>query len=219
MGDAANREVEGLQAEAARVRPQPRFKDAPWPPGPKLRDGLVFIGTTALGLAILRAKRADFADHLRDQPVTTSRGPMTIAGWSPLDLAFNGYMWSGLLVSMWTLAVLYFHLRSPRPRLRRVARRPGFAVCAAAALCYALAWLAQIGVTTARGWPPWMDDFAEAVPIASVPVGFAVGSTWFVLALAGRGRPARDWLDRSGCALGVYWIGMIFPSMWDVYLR
>lgn len=221
MSDAATREVEELRAEVARLRARFRLKHAPWPTGPKLVDVLVFIGATAVGLAILRAKGAAFVGHFygKDGSKPTAGGAFEYySTWSSLAAVGHGYMWSGLLVVMWTLAVLSFHLRPPRPRLRRLARRPGFAVCFAAALSYTLIWLIQyveIAATRASTRiPVWFGDFDMYVSYGPpLTAGFATGSVWAVQALGGRGRPARDWLDRSGCALGVYWIGMIPASL------
>jgi len=213
MSDAAIREVEELRAEVARLRARFRLKRGPWPSGPKLRDGLVLIGATALGLAVLRAKGRFFLGHYYGLKSPTEY----FSHWSPVAAVGHGYAWSALLVAMWTLALFWFHLRQPRPRLRRLARRPGFAVCLAAALSYSLSWLLMYVESVVNratmGLPLWVADFDGYVCGPPLPAGLAAGSVWAVLALGGRGCPARDWLDRAGCVLGVYWLVMIPASL------
>jgi hypothetical protein len=41
----------------------------------------------------------------------------------------------------------------------------------------------------------------------SSPCGFTVAAIWSLLALSGRWRPERSWIDRLGRLLGVAWIG------------
>jgi hypothetical protein len=43
---------------------------------------------------------------------------------------------------------------------------------------------------------------SEAAPAASG----AILSVWAVLLLSRRGRPARDWVERAGCVVGVLWL-------------
>jgi hypothetical protein len=40
----------------------------------------------------------------------------------------------------------------------------------------------------------------------SAPCGFTVAAVWLLLALAGRWRPEKSWIDRLGRLLGVVWI-------------
>ena len=211
-GDRA-REIATLRTEVARLRARLNPRSRHWPPAPKLADGLAFVGATAVGLAILRATGSAFLDHLHGRNFTTPTGVGSYFAWSTPIALSHGYLWSAMLVAPWTLALLRAHLRQPRPRLRRLARRPGFVVGFAALLSYAAAWPLQYLASAATGATLWFGDFDVHVYIATIPVGFAAGSAWAVLALAGRALPARDWLDRTGCALGLYWIGMAPVSM------
>jgi hypothetical protein len=43
----------------------------------------------------------------------------------------------------------------------------------------------------------------------------AVAGAWLALALSGRWRPERDWLDRAGRALGVCWIVSPLIASWS----
>ena len=40
------------------------------------------------------------------------------------------------------------------------------------------------------------------------PCGYAVGAVWLVLAVSGRWRPEKSWIDRLGRGLGVVWIAL-----------
>lgn len=40
----------------------------------------------------------------------------------------------------------------------------------------------------------------------SAPCGFTVAVVWLLLALSGRWRPEKSWIDRLGRLLGVVWI-------------
>jgi hypothetical protein len=44
----------------------------------------------------------------------------------------------------------------------------------------------------------------------------AVAGAWLALALSGRWRPERDWLDRAGRVLGVCWIVAPFITAWTL---
>jgi hypothetical protein len=40
----------------------------------------------------------------------------------------------------------------------------------------------------------------------SAPCGFTVAAIWLLLALSGRWRPERSWIDRLGRLLGLVWM-------------
>jgi hypothetical protein len=127
------------------------------------------------------------------------------------------------LVSQWlavsTLCLLAFRLRSPRPSLRRLSRRPGFVASVAAgsvivwgsALCVSI--MAMTAVPTEEGF------YIKYVPTCLDPVGAAVGAGWLVQAWGGRWRPEPGWLDRAGRVLGASWILVFLAhtslSLWE----
>lgn len=100
--------------------------------------------------------------------------------------------------------LLALSLRSPRPRLRRLGRRPGVVACLAASVALAdravgvasLTWKTYL--TDFR----WRDDFQSACLFLPHEEGLAVAVAWLVLGLSGRLRPEPTWLDRAGRALG-----------------
>ncbi len=49
-------------------------------------------------------------------------------------------------------------------------------------------------------------------------VSFAVMGAWIALALSGRWRPEPSWVDRSGCLLGMLWLGVTVLSWSRYYL-
>ena len=51
-----------------------------------------------------------------------------------------------------------------------------------------------------------MGCFGVLVPTFGTPCGYAVAAAWLALAVAGRWRPERSWIDRLGRVLGVAWI-------------
>ena len=210
LADQQARELADLRAEVARLRARLGLREAPRLPGLKLRDLAVVIGATAVGLAIVRANRAGFTNHLPGSKVNG-----TIWG-STFVTACNAYMWAGLVAVMWTLTALHFRLRRPRPRIRMLARRPGFAMCCAAALTYLAAWGA-LAIATARTPPASQPDLGDWIFFPSLPTGSAVGSAWFLAALGGRCRPGPDRLDRAAWLLGLYWLGMVPASLLAIF--
>ena len=206
--DSQVRELAELREEVARLRARLGLRDAPRLPGLKLKDLLVVIGATAVGLAILRAISSDFTDHL---PGSKASGVI----WSWPLAACNGYMMAGVVVAMWTVTALYLRLRPPRPRLRRLARRPGFAMACGAIVTYLTVWAAMGGYMAfkAKSSP----DLNDCLIIASLPTGFAAGSAWFLAALGARCRPGPDGLDRSAWLLGLYWLGLAPVSLLAIF--
>ena len=119
----------------------------------------------------------------------------------------------------WTPTLLWLRLRRPRPTLRRLARQPGFAASIAGTAVLALGTvtigllalirLSMQGPTQSAGVAPrppdptwWLGVVLHFGPV----VGPAVIAAWFVLAVSGRRRPARGWLDPLGRTIGVAWI-------------
>src|SRR5205823_256298 len=105
----------------------------------------------------------------------------------------------------------------PRPRWARLMRQPGMAAACAA-------WV--VIVTHLAGMAAvWLNDPQRpARPIAAplrsfwyvyrLPVGPAVAAVWLALALGGRWRPERSWVDRLGRAIGWAWIGLALVAQW-----
>ena len=116
----------------------------------------------------------------------------------------------------WTPATLALRLRRFRPTVRKLCRTPGFAatLVASAILALAVLAIALLGLIRAvRRYPPGAPP-GEADPMWWMGVGLhfvvlvgpAIIGAWLVLAITGRRRPSRDWLDTLGRVLGTAWI-------------
>lgn len=172
-----------------------------------LFDAMVLVAASAVAFVIVR-------------PLFV--GPLQpYSGWT----RYVAFAIGGLVT--WTPTALALRLRRPRPALRRLSRQPGFAagVAATAVLMLglltvgllALVRVARQGMAARMGRgggplpgvmgrtpdPSW---WLGVVLHFGVLVGPAVIGAWLLLAVSGRRRPTRDWLDLLGRALGTLWI-------------
>jgi hypothetical protein len=186
-----------------------------------LLDGMILVGSIALGLAPLRW-RGDYGGD----------GVWEGLKWTVSNFAWNASYFDHVipdivfLVMPLTLGMLVLRLRKPRPRWRRLVRQPGFL----ASLALVLGWVVAGAMTlvdvfwsgisfdktpTASDlWWYWMhDDFAIAGPLLA---GFAVVVAWSTQFLVGRWCPEPSWIDRLGRIIGVCWIAL---ALLAAYLR
>jgi hypothetical protein len=116
------------------------------------------------------------------------------------------------------LTITLVRLRRPRPR--RPGRLPGTLACCAVALA-----LVFILAEQASAWfepipgPARFEPHYRAINLVFNLLRLdlyspAVAGAWLALALSGRWRPERDWLDQAGRALGVCWIVAPFIAAW-----
>jgi hypothetical protein len=111
------------------------------------------------------------------------------------------------------MALILIRVQATRHERRRLCTQPGFTAALAVVACAAVVLL-DSGVRTlflrvkSGGWGPWNTArIAMAdVQMLMIAAPSAVAATWAVLAVGGRWRPERSWLDRLGLLLGVYWI-------------
>jgi hypothetical protein len=108
-------------------------------------------------------------------------------------------------------------LRGPRPPLRWLAMRPGFA--AGVALIVAMLFQGAITLADAIRWTEWdaIDPWREVSnrfagiltrDATSEATATAIAGTWAVLWLAGRWRRASDWVERAGRFPGAFWVAV-----------
>jgi hypothetical protein len=180
-----------------------------------VRDVMILIAATALGLALLRLR------------ITLAKVPLflqelTRVIFSGRSFAAKVVVVTGVLelinpvVFAWTAGIVVIRILPPRPRLRRLAAQPGFIACAMflAAALFAYAILAFTIVTRGRlrvplgtSLTPALINYHGIATLLSVQQGgWAVAVAWLMLALAGRWAAEPSWIDRLGRALGVFWL-------------
>lgn len=160
-----------------------------------LFDLLILVAATGIGFGLIRAFA--YVEGLRSPPV----GPFereTILVSACLIL---------MTLSLGTLAA---SLAPPRPRLRRLSRRPGFLAGVAVAanalfqcLSRGVPWLAR-GAGMPGAWWTRAHNLLASLCLPSF-VAQAILLAWAVGLLHGFSR-RRDWIERLGRALGLAWI-------------
>ena len=212
-----------------------------------LGDGLLVVAALAAGCAMVR----QWANPhwCADGPFFAAPTNASLARTLCHGVAV-GVSWSIPFAIAMMPAVLAARLRKPRPPLEQIAAGPGTVACAAALLAmvlrptqevlfYVLDYLTHSNSSIQLPSPPFVRLFGssryspreiihsvvlESFPLATAPaVGVAVLIAWLVLVGIGKFRPERDWIDRTGRALGVYWMALpVFVGvMWRLrsYLR
>lgn len=159
-------------------------------------DGLIVTAAAAATMALLRDGLSPWLVFLGGHSQLYETAPL------PVRMAIR----SQYVLIPWTIALFLMRLRQPRPALRRLIRQPGAAACGAVSLC--LAWKTLLLVLMLGVPQPhylvqvYLGDGDAIVPWAAP----AVAGAWFVLALSGRWRADRSWLDRLGRAIGASWL-------------
>lgn len=159
-----------------------------------LVDAMILIAGAAVGLALMRQM---------DQKAFASED----AGPAVLLWAFSTFP----VGSMLTVAFLVARIRPPRPPIHRLIRGPGVvACCAVAVLGIVLLFPMCVQIVkrffNVSNFPG--NDFAGIMFGFVFPAvaGYVVLVTWGLLAVGGRGRRERGWLEWVGIGLGLYWI-------------
>ncbi len=115
-------------------------------------------------------------------------------------------------LAAWTGAFLLTRLRGPRPRRRRLVVQPGLVAAVAAVAALGFESILLVGSAWADGrfrtiGPVALATFgANGTVLLAHHAGWAVVVAWLTLALIGRWRPERSWVDRWGRGLGCTWI-------------
>ncbi|WP_165070834.1 hypothetical protein [Paludisphaera rhizosphaerae] len=162
-------------------------------------DVMILVAASAVAFVIVRPM---MVGPLRAHPAWTRYLAATIAG-----------------LVVWTPTVLAMQFRRPRPALRRLTRRPGFAACLAGTSLVVLGAIAvgllalvrqsRQGMPVRVGRPVPTPDpnwWVSVVLYFGGFVGPAIIATWLLLAVTGRRRPSSDWVDLLGRAIGTAWI-------------
>lgn len=188
-----------LHWRSMEARPRRRFT---------LSDAILLITALAIGLAWMRYYRRTVAGdtsfpNVIDTPSAAFPGfyRVRVARWW-IECSYHA-------VAPVTLAVLVARLRKPRPQLQRLTRQPGTVGCAAAVLAAVVHHLLKIfdAVLNWFGGDFWHDfgTLAYSQGDAAYP-GLAIAAVWLLLAISGRWRRERDWIDRTGIALSLFWL-------------
>jgi hypothetical protein len=121
------------------------------------------------------------------------------------------------------VAFLAIRLRGPKPSWPRLTQQPGLVACAAMALMVALGEVEYLARVLMRGVDnPFRSGFSyetvlvlmDGIRYSFAYNGHAVAAAWLTLAIGARWRPAPDWVDRCGRAVGFYWLLMIPLFTW-----
>jgi hypothetical protein len=163
-----------------------------------LFDSMVLIAASALGFVAARTYLG-MSDGLSGA---------TVGAW------INALHTGGVPFALvWSIALVLIRVQAPRHERRRLCTEPGFAAALAVVTCAAVVLLDSGGRTlfvrakTGAGGPWNAARFAMAnIRMLMIAAPSGVAATWAVLAVGGRWRPERSWLDRLGLVLGVYWI-------------
>jgi hypothetical protein len=161
-----------------------------------LVDGMILVAATGAGFAWARFNFGPEGQiaGLWSKSATSTR-------WLA-DGITAGLMGTLPVLFTWTLAVLAIRLRRPRPRMRVLARQPGFVGCSAACLAVSLCSVMPI-LSLAAGKDAHVVRWF-LLNYTPEPA-FAVFGAWFSLALGGSWRPEPSWIDRTGRILGLGW--------------
>jgi hypothetical protein len=137
-------------------------------------------------------------------------------GWNPQTEARFAALCIVPFVGCWSLALLALRFRPPRPRTRDALRHPGTlaVLVASATVAVRLAVLLAASVIV-PGWRGltaswWAACLRELAGLG----GLAVLTSWFVLAVAGRRRRGRDWIDRLALLAGLGWVASLGIRGW-----
>jgi hypothetical protein len=177
-----------------------------------LADMAILVMATALGLVAIREDLAG----LFTRPQSLENGQWVYRWTLPVALskAITVEMW----LTAWSAGWLVIQLRRPRPRLRQLARQPGFVACLSSSIVtlvsgpLTLAAISSIS-TGANGW---LDRIVWGTTISS-QIGAAVLAGWALLGVSGRCRLRAGWLDRVGQLVGLFWVAMIPANVFHFF--
>ena len=184
-----------------------------------LVDLAILVAATGAGLALFRPYLATFTG-----PQTTFYSP----GLRTVEITYG--LWSPI-AACWMVALLVLRYRRPHPARARLARRPGHVACVAAVVALGLGGLDTLIRWVALPHASFPFSFQQVWITLSVRVGPTIAGAWILLAVSGRWRADRGWMDRLGRLLGCCWISWILfwvlpnvirsrvPAIWDGVLQ
>ncbi len=194
-------------------------------------DAMILVAAFAMALAQHLARAQPHYQKLSNWiPIRVPGGSWSSSygyiGW--IDIAHEAWWRAAMVIpdlTMATLAILAIRLRRPRPDLRRLYRQPGaVAVSAAVVVIFwdVIGLLVQFSLSESNqsqlNERPYYANSAFAWAFLETPetIGLAVGVSWVLLALGGRWRAERGWIDRAGRVIGVAWLVLVMLD-WSVH--
>jgi hypothetical protein len=191
-------------------------------------DAALLIAATAIGLALIRLTYPLLVWAL-DSPEANEFAVRTLLERVGIWVIIT----SPMLVA-WTVVLPILRLMPPRPALRKLLRQPGMLACGGGVLimaagnitnllvftyfCFAMRW--DYGLFTWFGLNVGQLFSAKVLTLTDLrQVGLFIAVVWPVQALTGRWRPAPDWVDRLGRALGFAWIATLPVFEWYAVWR
>jgi hypothetical protein len=185
-------------------------------------DAILLVAATAIGLALVRMTYSHPILRWKLEPFETD----DLAARTLLErIGVWVIIMSPLLVA-WTVVLPILRWIPPRPAPRRLLRQPGMVACGGGVLImvagsvinilmffyYGFAMFWDVGLFEWQGLDERHVSSAQILTLTDLRhVGLFVAVAWSALALTGRWRPAPDWVDRLGRAIGFAWI-VTFPA-------
>jgi hypothetical protein len=164
-------------------------------------DAMVLVGSAALAASLtLLYRKYDGPERRLEFLTRLSRSERI---WVYVE-AFTS------LVSLWLLALsfglLIIRWRRPRPKLARMMAQAGTVCVVVVAVVFLADLLPALVVILATQRAPAEFLYITTLKYSTQHVGPAVAAAWVVLALGGRLRCERSWIDRFGRLLGICWV-------------
>lgn len=174
-----------------------------------IADGLIAIAGLAGGFGLVRAIEPGLTPEIIWGAFAHPR-----EGWSfeyGFGLALE--LGAGLfapVVAGWTPACLLLQAVGPRPRWRRLVRRPGF-VAPLIATATMVAGLVVVSAGVALSiweFEPGAGDALKAGAPIGIVAGAGIAWGWGIMALCRACRPRAEWRERLGRLTGASWIAI-----------
>lgn len=177
----------------------------------KMRDAMILIAATGAGLGLSRG--VWLANEKMLGPNRQSPGP-----WVDYVRFGAAVTATAALAGCLGIALFVCSTLSDRRSLRRKLAAPGFIPpfvllleSFAEVIYYTPTWM-WVATGHSSHIAGWIDARLVVHHIIGERPGALIAAVWIVQWINGRFRPETTWLDRSGRALGIFWI--VLPLIW-----
>ncbi len=166
---------------------------------------MILVAMTALALVAARSKIVD------------ATMPRTTWAWAVPNLT-----WIGMAI---TLALIAIRLRRPRPDRDLLWQQPGYVACISVAIALLISILQQVvsdftiflkmpNISFRNEFGSIFEETLYRLPAQAILV---VAASWAILVLGGHWKSEPGWIDRTGRAIGVFWIVINLVSWCSVF--